>query len=59
LLGCALLKWKRERNANALELYKLWDGKWLAGRHTNDIKNLEKSIAELDRQIERDCKECQ
>ena len=58
LLGCALLKWKRERNANALELYKLWDGKWLAGRHANDIKNLEKSIAELDKQIERDCRDC-
>jgi RHS repeat-associated protein len=57
LVGCALLRWKRARNAAALALYIAWDATFLVGRHANDIINLQRSIKNLDEEIEKKCKD--
>jgi|HubBroStandDraft_2_1064218.scaffolds.fasta_scaffold16294_1 RHS repeat-associated protein len=55
LSPCDLARWKLQRNQDCRNMRQDWDDKWSPGRHSNDISNLDRSIANLQAWIEKNC----
>jgi len=55
LSPCNAAKWKLSVVKKCQEMRQEWDDKWQPGRHAQEIDNMNRWIAKLERKVERDC----
>ena len=56
---CERLKWLLKREQDVVQAMKVWDTKWLAGRHAQAIVERMRGIDKLKEQIKKKCGNCE